>query len=66
MPIHFPGFYLDITGTKVSKFTVLEYMHDIGNYMMMKNIFETLARISAVRARTPKFITVFTKPWERS
>jgi hypothetical protein len=66
MPIPLPGFYLDITGTEVSKVTELKYMHDIGNYTMIKNIFETLARISAVRAGNPKFITVFTKPWDRS
>jgi len=57
---------LDITGREVSKFTELKYLHDIGNYTMMKNMFETLARISTVRTGTQKFITVFIKAWERS
>ena len=57
---------MDITGREVSKFTELKYLHDIGNYTMMKNMFETLARISTVRTGTQKFITVFIKAWERS
>jgi len=66
MPVSPPGFYLDITGREVSNVTELKYVHDIGNYTMMKNISETLARLSTVRIGTPKFITVFTKPWDRS
>ena len=34
-----PGFYLDITWTEVSKVTELKYMHDIGNFTMLENIF---------------------------
>jgi hypothetical protein len=66
MPVAPPGFYLDITGTEGSKVTELKYMHDICTYVIMENICETLARISAVRTGTQKFIIVFTKPWERS
>jgi len=58
MPVTPPGLYLDITGTEVSKVTDLQYMHYIGNYTMMKNIFEMLARISAVRTGTQISITV--------
>jgi hypothetical protein len=66
MPPSPSGFYLDITGTEVSKVTELKYVHVIGNYTTMKDIFEPLARTSDVRTGNQKFITVFTKPWERS
>jgi hypothetical protein len=66
MPVAPPGFHLDITGTGVIKVTELKYMHDIGMCTILENIFETLARKSAVSNGTRKYITVFTKPWERS
>ena len=34
-----PGFYLDVTRTKVSKVSELKYVHDIGNFTRMENIF---------------------------